>query len=81
MIKVADYVASLEKDAEDLQLYIEGPVDVKQNCHKSKPKQLPTVSEQLDQMLKLWPTNGVTLMKTLKILLMQNLVIWCKLKP
>ena len=28
MNKVADYVASLEKDAEDLQLYIEGPVDV-----------------------------------------------------
>jgi methylaspartate ammonia-lyase len=45
MIKVADYVASLEKDAEDLQLYIEGPVDVEAKLPQIEA--LKTITDRL----------------------------------
>jgi len=48
MIKVADYVASLEKDAEDLQLYIEGPVDVEAKMPQIEA--LKTITDRLRAM-------------------------------
>ncbi len=48
MIKVADYIASLEKDAEDLPLYIEGPVDVE--AREPQIKALKAITDRLREV-------------------------------
>lgn len=80
-IRCAEYIASLQEQAGDLELYIEGPVDA-----GNKHDQIRLLTE-ITHHLKNWVrrsksslTNGAIPIKTSSILPMQAAAIWFRLK-
>ena len=81
-IRCAEYIASLQEQAGDLELYIEGPVDA-----GNKPDQIRLMKGIMDHLKNWVPksksllTNGVTPVRTSSTSRMPAAVTWFRSKP